>query len=73
MGYRFLQMKQYDKSGRFFKINVDNYPESFKVSDSYGDYFEATGDKPKAMENFKKALSIQESAETRKKLEKLLM
>ncbi len=72
MGYRFLHMKQYDKANRFFKMNVDNYPKSFNVYDAYGDYFEATGNKPKAMENFRKALSVQESAETRKKLEKLL-
>ena len=72
MGYQFLQMKQYEKASRFFKMNADNYPESFNVYDSYGDYFEATGDKPKARENYGKALSIKESAETRKKLEELL-
>ena len=72
MGYQFLQMKQYDKAGRFFKMNADNYPESFNVYDSYGDYFEATGDKLKARENYGKALFIKESAETRKKLEELL-
>lgn len=48
MGCQFLQMKQYYKAGRFFKMNADNYPENFNVYDSYGDFFEATGNKLKA-------------------------
>lgn len=72
MGYQFLQQKQYGKAGGFFKMNVDNFPESSNVYDSYGDYFEAIGDKAKAIENFKKALSKKEFADTRKKLEHLL-
>lgn len=71
-GYAFLQQKKYDKAGRFFKMNVDNYPESFNVYDSYGDYFLAIDNKPKAIENFKKALSIKENPESRQKLNKLL-
>lgn len=71
-GYAFLQQKKYDKAGRFFKMNVDNYPESFNVYDSYGDYFLAIDNKTKAIENFKKALSIKENPESRQKLNKLL-
>lgn len=72
MGYQFLQQKHYSKAERFFKMNVANYPESFNVYDSYGDYFVAIDDKPKAIENFKKALSLKEYPESRKKLEALL-
>ena len=72
MGYEFLQQKQYAKAGSFFKMNVDNYPESYNVYDSYGDYFLAIDDKPKAIEYFKKALSLKENPESRKKLNKLL-
>ena len=72
LGYRFLGWKQFYKANGFFKMNIDNYPESSNVYDSYGDYLEAIGDKPKAIEYFKKALSIYESSETRKKLNKLL-
>jgi hypothetical protein len=53
-------------------MNVTNYPESFNVYDSLGDYYEATGDKASAIENFKKALQLNDFADTRKKLEKLL-
>ena len=72
MGYQFLQQKQYNKAGSFFKMNVDNYPESYNVFDSYGDYFAEIKDKSKAIENYKKALTIKETPDTRKKLEKLL-
>ena len=72
MGYQFLQQKQYNKAGGFFKMNVDNYPESYNVFDSYGDYFAEIKDKSKAIENYKKALTIKETPDTRKKLEKLL-
>jgi uncharacterized protein len=61
-------MKQYTKAGGFFKLNVDNYPNSANVYDSYGDYFSAVGDKTKAIEQFKKALSLKENEATRKKL-----
>ncbi|WP_316839200.1 alpha/beta hydrolase-fold protein [Pedobacter gandavensis] len=72
IGYNLLQQKQYAKAGGLFKINVDNYPESDNVYDSYGDYFLAIGDKSKAIEYFKKCLSIKENPESRKKLDALL-
>jgi predicted alpha/beta superfamily hydrolase len=72
LGYEFLQQKQYDKAGQFFKMNVNNYSESSNVYDSYGDYFLAIGNKSKAIEYFKRALSIKENPESRKKLNKLL-
>ena len=72
MAYEFLGQKQYTKAGSLFKMNVDNYPGSYNVFDSYGDYFVAIGDKQKAIENFKKALSLKEIPESRQKLNKLL-
>ena len=72
MAYQLLQMKQVKKAGGIFKMNVENYPESFNAYDSYGDYFAAIGDKSSAIENFKKALSLKENPESRTKLNKLL-
>ncbi|MBS1571911.1 MAG: hypothetical protein KF825_08610 [Ferruginibacter sp.] len=72
LGYEFLRQKQYNKAGQFFKMNVNNYSESANVYDSYGDYFLAIDNKSKAIEYFKKALSIKENPESRKKLNKLL-
>jgi hypothetical protein len=72
LGYAFLQKKQYDKSYRFFSMNVNNYPDSFNVYDSMGDFYEAKGDKQKAKDNFEKALSIRDNPGTREKLKKMV-
>jgi Tfp pilus assembly protein PilF len=72
MGYEFLQQKQFTKAGRFFKMNVENYPDSYNVYDSYSDYFAAIGDKTKAIEYLKKALAVQENPDSRNKLNKLI-
>ena len=71
MGYQALQLKQFKKAERFFKYNIDNYPENYNVYDSMGDYYDAIGDKTNAIKLYEKALSIKENADTRKKLEKL--
>jgi uncharacterized protein len=71
MGYQSLQLNQRSRAGAFFKMNVDNYPESFNVYDSYGDYFLAIGDKQKAIEYFRKSLSVKETPASREKLDKL--
>jgi len=54
-----------------FKLNVDNYPKSANVYDSYGDYFVAIDDKANAVVQFKKALAIKENEVSRKKLTEL--
>jgi tetratricopeptide (TPR) repeat protein len=71
MGYDFLNRKLYKTAERLFKLNVDNYPESFNVYDSYGDYFIAIGDQANATIQLKKALAIKENEGSRKKLEDL--
>ncbi len=70
-GYGALSRKNYSHAEYFFKVNVNNYPESSNVYDSLGDYYVAVGDKPNAIVNFTKALSIQENPDTREKLGKL--
>ena len=71
MGYDALGSKQFNKAERFFKYNIDNYPDSYNAYDSMGDYFDAIRDKPNAIKYFEKALSIKENPDTRAKLEKL--
>ncbi len=70
--YRLLRLKQFKKAEGCFKLYIDSYPESFNAYNAYGDYFVAIGDKPKSIENFRKALTIKENSETRKKLNKLI-
>ncbi|RNI31585.1 alpha/beta hydrolase-fold protein [Rufibacter latericius] len=71
LGYISLGKKQYTKAYQFFKLNIDNYPTSSNPYDSMGDYYLEIGDKKKAMEAFRKALSLKEVAETRRKLKQL--
>ena len=71
MGYQALANKQFKKAERFFKYNIDNYPDSYNVYDSIGDYFDAIGDKSNAMRYFQKSLLLKENADIRKKLENL--
>jgi predicted alpha/beta superfamily hydrolase len=68
IGYEILKQKHYKKAESLFKLNADNYPESFNVYDSYADYFIAINDKANAIIQLKKALAIKENAESRKKL-----
>jgi hypothetical protein len=73
LGYQFMNMQQYDKAEQFFKLNVKNYPKSFNVYDSLGDLHVAIGNKEKAIESYKKALSLNKDSNiTAEKLKALL-
>ena len=71
MGYDFLGRKIYRTAESLFKLNVQNYPESYNVYDSYADYYIAIGDKVNAIIQLKKALAIKENEGSRKKLTEL--
>lgn len=71
IGYEFLRLKHFKKAEGLFKLNVDNYPESYNVYDSYGDYFIAVKDNANAIVQLKKALALKENTGSRKKLEEL--
>lgn len=71
LGYQALERRQFDNAGRFFKWNVEHYPESANVYDSYGDYFVAVGDKANAIIQFQKSLAVMETEASRQKLEAL--
>ncbi|MBF4516156.1 alpha/beta hydrolase [Flavobacterium sp. ANB] len=72
LGYQMLGAKQYTKAETLFKLNIANNPESANCYDSLGDLYLAKEDKTKAIEVFKKALTLQAIPETKEKLEKLL-
>lgn len=71
LGYSCLGLKKWDKAEFFFKMNIDNYPQDSNVYDSMGDFYEAKGDIKKAIENFTKALTLGNDAETKRKLDNL--
>jgi len=58
-GYKFLLAeKNIDKALEFFKKNVQNYPQSANVYDSYAEALLAKGDKKNAMLNYEKAFQL---------------
>jgi uncharacterized protein len=71
LGYWAIYLKRFVEAIYLFKLNVNNYPTSSDVYDSLGDCYAAKGDKLNAIDSYKKALSIKEVTETRKKLKKL--
>jgi len=72
LGYRMLNLKQYDKAEALFKLNIVNYPETANCYDGLGDLYLAKGDRINAIASFKKTLSLKAIPETQKKLEILL-
>jgi len=72
LGYQMMGAKQLAKAETLFKLNTTNYPESANCYDSLGDLYLEKGDKTKAIETFKKALTLKAIPETKEKLEKLL-
>ncbi len=70
-GYFFLQSNMPDRAYAVFDLNIKNYPHSFNVYDSMGDYYDAQKNKAKAIEFYTKSLKVKENPDTRKKLDKL--
>jgi len=72
LGYQMLKQKQFSKAEALFKLNVANYPETANCYDGLGDLYLAKEDKEKAIESFKKTLSLKAIPETKEKLDILL-
>jgi predicted alpha/beta superfamily hydrolase len=66
--YGFMSMKQHKKSKVFFKLNVANYPGSFNAYESLGDFYAVNEEKDKAIENYKKSLSLNKNSSSKEKL-----
>lgn len=72
LAYYMLRQKQFIKAEALFKLNIANYPGSANCYDGLGDLYLAKGDKAKAIESFKKTLTLKLIPETKQKLEALL-
>ena len=72
LGYQMLRTNQLAKAEKLFKLNITNNPGSGNCYDSIGDLYLTTGNKTKAIESFKKALTLKAIPESKEKLDKLL-
>lgn len=68
LGYDALVKKQYNKADALFKLNIEWYPNSFNVYDSYGDFLISKNDTTTAITYYKKAISIKSDPMTIRKL-----
>jgi hypothetical protein len=71
LGFFVLGKKQFDKAEEMFKMNIKNYPSGAVAYGYLGDLYSAKGDKENAVASYNKSLSLKESAEILKKLDKL--
>jgi tetratricopeptide (TPR) repeat protein len=71
LGYNAIYLKNLPLAEYFFKMNINNFPDSYNAYDSFGDYFVSIGNIEQATIMYKKALSIYDNLETRKKLESI--
>ena len=58
LGYYYLGHDKIEQAVAIFKINVDAFPKSSNVYDSYGEALLASGEKEKAIENYLKAVEL---------------
>lgn len=70
--YEALRKHYFTKAKALFELNIEWYPESSNVYDSYADYYLAQKDTVNAVANYQKALQIKDDAETRSKLNALI-
>jgi tetratricopeptide (TPR) repeat protein len=54
----YLQSGKIKEAAAIFKLNVDAYPNSWNVYDSYGEALLALDDKENALENYKKSVRL---------------
>lgn len=57
-GYGFLQSDKPEKALAMFKLNLEAFPESFNVYDSYGEVLMVLGRKTEAIENYRKSIEL---------------
>lgn len=66
--YDAIAKKQYKKAEAFLKLNIENFPNSYKAYDAYADYSMVIKDTVSATLNYQKALSLMEDISIRNKL-----
>ena len=71
LAYFVSTKNQYAKAESLYQLNIKNNPTDPRVFDIIGDFYASRGDKARAIANYKKALSIKDTKDTKEKLLKL--
>jgi predicted alpha/beta superfamily hydrolase len=69
--YDALGKQHYSKAKALFELNIEWYPESSNVYDSYADYYLAKKDTANAITYYQKSLQIKDNSETQRKFDYL--
>ena len=67
VGYSFIR-NDVNKALLFFKLNVNNYPNSSNAFDSLGEAYLLLGDKKKALINYKRSFALDSGNENAMKM-----
>jgi tetratricopeptide (TPR) repeat protein len=68
---QYLEQKNFDRAFKLFEMNIANHPTSLNAYVGMGDFYDAKGDKQKAIEYYTKALTYGDSPDVKAYLEKL--
>ena len=68
VGYRLLQKGKTKEAIEVFKINVEEFPDSWNVYDSLGEAYMNDGQKEKAIANYEKSIEMNPDNENGKKM-----
>jgi hypothetical protein len=68
LGYQLLQGGMKKDAIEIFKLNVEQFPESFNVYDSLGEGYMTNGDTKLAIKNYKKSLELNPKNDNAKKM-----
>lgn len=68
LGYQLLQANMTKDAIEIFKLNVEQFPDSFNVYDSLGEGYMTNGDTKLAIANYKKSLAINPKNDNAKKM-----
>ena len=72
LGYRLLRRQLVNEAIAVLKLNVEAYPQSANVYDSLAEAYLLSGDKEKAIENYRRAVAIDPTMESAKQALKQL-
>lgn len=68
LGYQLLQLGLKKEAVKIFKLNVEQFPNSFNVYDSLGEGYMISGDKKNAIKNYEKSLKLNPDNDNAKKM-----
>jgi CubicO group peptidase (beta-lactamase class C family) len=68
LGYALMNDDRIEAAKTIFKLNIEEYPESYNVYDSMGEAYMKAGEKEKAIEFYKKSLELNPNNENGKEM-----